>query len=286
MTEPKSIREIIKANYLQPAFLICAVVLTITAGALPPVAKQLGISLKKEPLPLKAPLSTLDKFPLASYTVAAKQTIDNPDVLETLGTEDYIQWVLEDTSVPKTDRTRFCSLFITYYPLADNVPHSPEECYVGGGFERASSEEVTLKIGSAGELASNNQRQIKARYLVFAKTNPDLMAGEATVPVLYIFSVNGEYYGGRNQARNILKIEYWKGVWSWLFSKKDQTQNIQDKKLRGKFSYFSKVEWKFYGNNFGRMTYPDKQEAVAASEKLMKVVLPVLEQQCWPSGLW
>ncbi|MGA2093785.1 MAG: hypothetical protein ABSH16_10320, partial [Sedimentisphaerales bacterium] len=65
-----------------------------------------------------------------------------------------------------------------------------------------------------------------------------------------------------------------------------QTRRILNKNLFGKFSYFSKVEWKFYGNNFGRMIYPDKQEAVAASEKLLKVILPVLEQQCWPSGLW
>jgi hypothetical protein len=262
MTEPKSLREIIKANYLQPAFLICAAVLALTAGAMSAVIKISGAYLKKEPLPLKKPLSALDKFPLAPYTVAAKQTIDNPDVLETLGTEDYIQWVLEDTSVPQTDKTRYCSLFVTYYSAPDVVPHRPEECYIGGGFQQVSSDEVTLKIKSLSPQA-NGERQIGARYLVFARTSPDLLTGDTTFSVLYIFSVNGEYSGGR-----------------------DQTRRILNKNLFGKFSYFSKVEWKFYGNNFGRMIYPDKQEAVAASEKLMKVILPVLEQQCWPSGLW
>jgi hypothetical protein len=54
----------------------------------------------------------------------------------------------------------------------------------------------------------------------------------------------------------------------------------------GKYSYFSKVEWKFYNIKFGSSTYPDKQEASAASEKLLGVILPILEKDHWPSGLW
>ena len=262
MAEPKNIRDIIKVNYLQPAFLICAAVLAITTGAMSAVIKISGAYLRKEPLPLKNPLSTLDKFPLAPYSVAEKQLIENPDVIETLGTEDYIQWTLEDTSASQVDKTRYCSLFITYYSTPDVVPHRPEECYIGGGFQQVSSEEVMFKIKSASPEASV-QRQIGVRYLVFSRTSPDLMTSDTTFSVLYIFSVNGEYSGGRNQTRRIL-----------------------NKNLFGRFSYFSKVEWKFYGNNFGRILYPDKREAVAASEKLLKVILPVLEQQCWPSGLW
>jgi len=200
---------------------------------------------------------------LAPYKVVDKQRIENPDVIDSLQTEDYIQWILEDTSVSQIDKTRYCSLFVTYYSTPDVVPHRPEECYVGGGFRQTSSDEVTLKIKSASPEATD-QRQIGARYIIFAKTDQgDFLADDTTFPVLYIFSVNGEYSGGR-----------------------DQTRRILNKNLFGKFSYFSKVEWKFYGSNFGRVIFPDKQEAVEASEKLLKVILPILEQQCWPSGLW
>ncbi len=256
------ISKIIRANYLQPAFLICAAVLAFTAGISPSVIKHLGISLKKEPLPLKNPLSTLDKFPLIPYKVVDKQTIENPDVIETLGTEDYIQWILEDTSAGQLDKTRYCNLFVTYYSAIDVVPHTPEICYIGGGLQQVSSDEVMLNIKSASPEA-NDLRQIGTRYIGFASTSSDLLAGDTTFPVLYIFSVNGQYCSGR-----------------------DQTRRILNKNLFGKFSYFSKVEWKFYGNNFGRVIYPDKKEAVEASEKLLKVILPILEQQCWPSGLW
>ncbi|MCJ7729860.1 MAG: hypothetical protein MUO27_08310 [Sedimentisphaerales bacterium] len=123
---PKDIRQTIRANYLQPAFLICAGVLTITASAMSVTVKLAGIYLKKELLPLKKPLTQMDSSNLAPYKVVEKGDIKNPDVLETLGTEDYIQWNLEDTSAPADSAARFCMLFITYYALPDKVPHVPE----------------------------------------------------------------------------------------------------------------------------------------------------------------
>ena len=257
MTAAKDIKLIIKANYLQPAFLICAGVLLITASTMSITIKRLGIYLNKEPIPLKKPLSQMDSFNLAPYKVVRKDRIENKDVLETLGTEEYIQWELEDTSAPETSNTRFCSLFITYYPLPDVVPHRPEECYVGSGNRQTSSEGVTFEINTGGR-----QRKVGASYLAFSSgTEPDQFAGEKTFGVSYFFSVNGKYLGGRNDARF----------------------NVLMKNLFGKFSYFSKVEWKFYNSRFGRLTYANKQEAMAASEKLLSVILPVLEKEHWPN---
>ncbi len=252
------IRKTIKANYLQPAFLICAAVLAISASSISMVVKLSGIYLTKEPLPLKKNLDQMNLSRLSPYKLMASGKIDNQDVLETLGTEDYTDWTLEDTSAPAESNARLCSLFITYYAVPDKVPHVPDECYIGGGFQRINSETVTLKINRDGE-----ERSISARYIVFAATQPDILVGEVSFPVLYLFSVNGEYAGGREDTRMIL-----------------------NKNLFAKFSYFSKVEWKFYNTRFGRIIYPDKQEALEASEKLLAVILPVLEKDHWPSGLW
>ena len=251
----KNIIQIIRANYLQPAFLVCAGVLLITACTLSAAIKLSGAYLKKEPCLLKKPLSELDTSKLEPYKVVAKQNIDNLDVIETLGTEEYIQWVLEDTGVSEKENVRFCTLFITYYKLPDLVPHVPEECYTGGGFRQTNSDVVPLAINKAGA-----EQQINARYLVFTGTGSGLLVGETTFPIFYVFSVNGEYTNGRVGTRNIL-----------------------NKNIFGKYSYFSKVEWKFYNNKLGRISYPNKQEAVAASEKLLKVILPILEQEHWPS---
>ena len=258
MTAKQDIRQTIKTNYLQPAFLICVGVLAVTASAMSIAVKLSGIYLKKEPLPLKKPLNQMNVSRLVPYKVVNQTEIDNQDVLETLGTEEYIQWNMEDTSAPKDSAVRFCSLFITYYELPDLVPHVPEACYIGGGFQIKTSETVALNINRNGD-----RQQIAARYLVFGSTTTDIMAGENNFPVFYIFSVNGEYGAGREDVRLIL-----------------------NKNLFGKFSYFTKVEWKFYNSRLGRLTYPNKQEALAASEKLLGVVLPVLEKDHWPSGLW
>jgi hypothetical protein len=258
MTTRKNITETIKANYLRPAFLICACLLAITAGGMSVAIKMAGIYTKKEPLLLKKSLSGLDKSNLAPYKVVEKSKIENQDILNTLGTEDYIQWTLENTGAPTESKTRFCTLFITYYSLPDIVPHRPEECYIGGGLQGIKFETVTLMA-----IQGVYEREIKARYLVFADTKAESSLGGGTsFPILYTFNANGKY-GDRDDVRRAL-----------------------NKNLFGKFSYFSKVEWKFYSIASGRTIYPNKQEAIAASEKLMSVILPVLEKEHWPSGNW
>jgi hypothetical protein len=255
MTEKKDIGQIIKTNYLQPAFLICAGMLLITASAMSITIKRLGLYLSKEPIPLKKPLSQMDSFDLSPYKVVMKHIIENKDVLETLGTEDYIQWELENTNDPQTSSTRCCSLFITYYSLPDIVPHRPEECYVGSGNRQISSDGVVFEIGEG-----NKKEQINASYLTFTGSEPDQLIGETKFGVLYFFSVNGKFLNGRTDARF----------------------NVLMKNLLGKFSYFSKVEWKFYNNKFGRVTFASKEESLEASKKMLAVIVPILEKEHWP----
>jgi hypothetical protein len=257
MEVKKDITQIIKANYIQPAFLICAGVLLITGSLMSVTIKRLGIYLNKEPIPLKKSLSQLDSFNLAPYKVVHKSRIENKDMLETMGTDEYIQWELEDTTASETSNARFCSLFITYYPLPDVVPHRPEECYLGSGNRLSGSEAVTFEIYDGGK-----KQQVNASYLLFTGTEPGQFMAEKTFGLLYFFSVNGKFLGGRGDARF----------------------NVLMKNLTGKFSYFSKVEWKFYNYKFGRITYANKEESMEASRKMLSVILPILEKEHWPDA--
>jgi hypothetical protein len=260
MTSPKNITETIRANYMQPAFLICVVLLAAAAGGMSIAIKTAGYYTKKEPLPLNKSLDNLEKSDLGPFKVISKGEIENRDILKTLGTEDYIEWTIEDKSVPRDSKTRFCTLFITYYSLPDLVPHRPEECYIGGGLQGIKFETVTLKA-----LQGVYEREIKTRYLVFTDTKTGSLLSETsgnTFAVLYTFNANGKY-GDRDDVRKAL-----------------------NKNLFGKHSYFSKVEWKFFNNASGRITYPNKQETIQASEKLLSIILPVLENDYWPKGNW
>ncbi|MHC4313372.1 MAG: hypothetical protein ACYSW3_13010, partial [Planctomycetota bacterium] len=101
---------------------------------------------KKESLPLKKSLDLLDENDLSPYKVVKKTEISDQDTLENLGTQDYIQWRLEDTDAAVDSTVHRCELFITYYGLSDRVPHVPEECYTGGGHQRLTSDSVTFEI--------------------------------------------------------------------------------------------------------------------------------------------
>jgi hypothetical protein len=96
--------------------------------------------------------------------------------------------------------------------------------------------------------------KVPAKYLVFGPKRTSLWAGER-IPNLYFFKVNGQYAGSRQEARIAL-----------------------NKNLFGRESYFCKVELVFNRSSIA----PSKEQALAASEKLLTVILPILEQEHWP----
>lgn len=234
-------------SYLQAPFLICIAVFILSGIVMPQ-------PIKKEPLPLKKSLDLFDESALAPYKVLSKHEILNREILESLGTEDYIQWILEDSEVAVDSPVRKCSLFITYYDLPDRVPHVPEECYTGGGHQRLTSDRMTFEINKEGVTET-----IPARYLVFARSSSNYWGMDTKFPVLYLFNVNDVYASSREDARFAL-----------------------NKKLFSKYSYFSKVEWKYFNTRFGKTIYPSKEDAITATQKLLNVILPILEKEHWP----
>jgi hypothetical protein len=256
--------------YTQPAFLVCVAVLAIAGAGKEIVIEWSGAHLKKQALPLKKPLAMLDASELVPYEVINKYKISNKDVLEQLGTDEYLQWELVDTEADEFSPVRYCSLFITYYTgHLDQVPHVPEECYVGGGNQQMGTESVSLDVKgiaaaatipqSKGTTESGDDKVIKARYVVFIGQGTNIWQTSSKYAVLYFFKTDGDYAGSRTEARAIMGGN-----------------------LFGKYSYFSKVEWKFYGGGPGGKIFPDKAEAIEASEKLLSIVLPVVEKDHWP----
>ncbi len=239
-----------RATYLQPAFLICAAVLASAGAGMSVAERQLGLYLKKEPLPLKKPLAAMDEAKLAPYRVAGKMSIDNKDVLKKLGTEDYIQWILEDPRVPPDSAVRNVLLFITYYELPDRVPHVPEECYVGSGYPRLARDSVVFETGTSDQI-----RRVPGTYLSFGASATNVLQGGGQFPVLYLFRVNKEYAGDRDDVRLAL-----------------------NRSLFSKHAYFCKIELAYNQGNIA----PAKAAAVEAGEKLLSVVLPILEREHWP----
>lgn len=239
-----------KTFYLQPAFLICVSILAIAAGTMSFVVEGFTGFLKKVPLPLKKSLDLLNEEALAPYKVVTKKKISNEDVVIALGTEDYIQWILEDPAVPADSAVRKFLLFITYYGLPDRVPHVPEECYTGGGYQRLASDSVTFEISK-----TSVSKTIRGKYLVFGGMNSGYWNVSTKFPVLYLFRINEDYAGSRDEARIAL-----------------------NKNLFGRSSYFCKIELVFNQSSVA----PSRDDAVTVSQKVLNVILPVLEKEHWP----
>jgi len=238
-------------SYAQPSFLICVALLAIAGIAME------RVHVEKIPFPLKKSLELLDESGLAPYKVTLQEKVENKEIIKSLGTEQYIQWVLEDTDAAADSAVRKCLLFITYYELPDQVPHVPEECYIGSGYQRLASDSVTFKVNQDG-----SERKIPGRYLVFENTSSIYRGMDAKFSVFYLINVKGNISGGYRSSREGAR---------WLLNKNIFSEHV----------YFCKVEWNFLSRS-GVRTHPKKAEAVAASEKLLGVILPILEKEHWP----
>ncbi|MBN1817069.1 MAG: hypothetical protein JW828_06885 [Sedimentisphaerales bacterium] len=239
--------------YLQPAFAVCAIVLAVAALGMDISLKATRAFLVKEPIDLRKSLDLLEVDRLAPYSKIGQERLD-ARMEEELGTSSYLILELEDQEAASESPTRFCRLFITYYSKADRVPHVPEECYLGSGFLPAGSQSLELRLSM-----DNRMRDLSVRCLHFERSGYMSMRASEKISVLYFFRVNGHYADDRNEARTILGGN-----------------------IFGKHSFFSKVEWSFYGKTGTTTVQADTDQIKAASEALICRLLPLLERQHWP----
>lgn len=216
------------------------------------IQKYFKFWFEKEPIPPNKPLSLLDESKLKPFEVVEKHQIKDKDILDSLGTEEYIQWAIKDSRDEAVNTTKLVTVFITYYEKPDAVPHVPEECYTGGGYQKTSSEEIIFNVEDIRK-PNWQTRKIPGRIVMFEKAGTGL--SDSGFPVLYFFNVNGEYVNTRTEARIIL-----------------------GKNIRGRYSYFSKVEIVF-----NKTKASGNEEAVRMTEKILSVLLPLLEEEHWPT---
>jgi hypothetical protein len=243
-------------HYTQPAFLICTALLLIAAVGMSATVSYLGLQFIKKPLPLKKTFDELNEASLSPWKAIDKSRIKNKDILEALGTDQYIQWVLEDPAAEPSSPVRYCSLFITYYTgNPDQVPHVPEECYLGGGKVLTElPKELKFDVTVNGK-----QQTVSARWLSIGNKSEDILQGDSKFGVLYFFKVNGVYAGNRDAARRVMQTNFF-----------------------SKYSYFSKVEWYFFNRSDAGTSFPSKEQANEASQKFLQILLPILENDHWP----
>ena len=227
-----------------PPFVIAVVMLMVAIVLAGPVAAWKKFKRAKLPLPLKKALTALDVEALAPYQVVERVVLD-PTVVEALGTDRYLNWVLEDSSLPSGDPLRRASLLVTYYSGGqDLVPHTPDVCFLGTGYEPAQPHE-NRKIEVRSLPAES--AMVPIRVCTFVRTS---VFQHKKHSVVYTFFCNGRAVCTRTDVRLLI----------------NNPTNT--------YAYFSKVEV-----SFPRAT---RAQNIEGAQKLFERLLPVLRRDHWP----
>jgi hypothetical protein len=221
------------------------VVLLMAAGGIKGLVKTMQLHLQKSPVPLVKPFQKFDVWKMWPYKMVVTRTLPE-EMVEELGTKDYLQMVFEDTTIADAQTPgKYINFFVTYYSKVDQVPHVPDVCYVGGGNDLLSATNTTIKVPGAGL----KDDELPVRELLFQ--NPKTIV-PVTQPVVYFFSVDGHFDNGREGVR----------------------LSLADPRV--KYAYFSKVELSFEGDKL-----PNKEESLKIAAKFLTKALPILIKDHW-----
>ena len=243
--------------------LFCGVLAVAAAGSQSVISWQ-KIVVHKEPVPLRQVLTSLP-LEKGDYRFVQDQNLP-PEIVQELGTEDYLSRTYEDLSVPEGQPGRFVRLHVAYYTdVVDTVPHVPDRCFVVGGAEHQGLHSQTLSLdpeifrpaedGSGytapAVLGSTNlvhlpQREIDTTRFTFG----DPSRPEQTQHVSYFFSANGKFLDSPNAVR------------------------FQGFGIRDTHSYYCKIEIMILGEN-------DPQKVEQRTTALLDTFLPEI-MACLP----
>ncbi len=124
-----------------PAFVLALVVLVGSALGMQSAIRAYGLHLKKLPIYAKGGRTLLA---LPNETESWKQygpdRIESAEVEETLGTKNYVSRTYVQKVSDVNAKPLAMEFHAAYYTgMIDTVPHVPDRCFVGGGWELGSS---------------------------------------------------------------------------------------------------------------------------------------------------
>ncbi|MFQ5489192.1 MAG: exosortase-associated EpsI family protein [Phycisphaerae bacterium] len=235
----------ISAALTQPPFVAAAALLLAAVVVRGPIASRFNLVQQKAAVPLRRPLSDLDKDGLREYSFARAVPMDEA-VVAALGTEAYIDWQFVDASIKRNrDPRRYVRCFISYYTGSPSlVPHIPDNCLLGSGYQISAAENLSWAIPVGG----SEPLEVPTRAVTFVKTG---VFDKAEPTVIYTFHCNGKFTNTRNGVRARIADPFAKGA------------------------YFCKVEISFGGGNSIPAT-PTREQSIQATKKFLTRLLPVL----------
>lgn len=123
-------------------------ILLTGVGGLWSILQANGVVLVKEPIALRRPLFHLPDR-LGSWRKIHQDKPLSAEMIEELGTTQYISWIYSDEEATTKQPTRV-RLHVAYYTgTPDTVPHVPERCYTAGGVMPVETMRVPISLSGA-----------------------------------------------------------------------------------------------------------------------------------------
>lgn len=121
----------------RPAFMTAVALMALVGFGMSAGIQAAGIYLQK--LPIYPPGGRLlAKLPIktSNWERIGSDRIESPEVVQELGTDNYVSRVMERVDMRNTDHRMFVDFHAAYYTgMIDTVPHVPDRCFVGGGMQ-------------------------------------------------------------------------------------------------------------------------------------------------------
>jgi exosortase len=248
---------------------VAGILLTAMLGQNGVIAATKTVLIKKA-VPLRHPLYMIPNQ-LGTWTKIYEDPPMTREMLEALGTDQYVSRIYEDSTVAENAPGRAVRIHVAYYTgTPDTVPHVADRCFTAAGLDGLDSGSVTLALSGAdyrpdplhdgvvhpSRLERFDQRMVRVpSKQILAKTftfvdpkNPGRIEN-----VVYFFAANGKFLHSPEAVR------------------------LQGFDPRDEYSYYCKVEVQALG-------VPDAQQAAERSASLLSAAVPEI-MACLPDWI-
>lgn len=223
------------------------------------------IVLHKEAVELRHKLTDLplDK---GSYSFVSDQQLP-PEIVDELGTEDYLSRWYENLDIPEGQPGRLVRLHIAYYTgINDTVPHVPDRCFVAGGVQHKGLTTEIIAIDPSIATPRDGQPGYQATALLPLPGEPEFAPGTVTtLPQREIDTVRFTYGSGDSADRDQHVIYFFAANGKFLAS--PNAVRVQGFDIRDAHSYYCKIEVQILGEN-------DPEKVVEHTTQLLNTFLP------------
>jgi len=209
----------------------------------------------KEAVPLRTKLYLLPREVGLWEQVGTDEQLGD-DIVEELGTRDYVSRTYRDTSQPTNTPGSLVRLHVAYYTgTPDTVPHVPDRCFVAGGLVPVNLTTHDLDV------TSSDYQPVDGGWMTQTRVKP----GEAFIPSNPITSTVFTFTRADNadSASNVLYFFAANG----RYLHTPELVRLQGFDPRDRYAYFCKIE-------VGVPGVGDRAEAGRIAEKFLSRMLP------------